>query len=451
MLLERFRTGVTTSRQTQLWPFYMVFICFAITLTLFPGLGDGDTVDQQRQMLTGMYHDWHPPVFAAFWGVVNKAWNSVTGMSYSGTGVLYVLHALLLWGGIALLMKVARPYFRTFIGEARWKFSALAGMLFLWGLCELVPMSRLIFKDTAMLAAYTLALGLMLNMPARRGWKVFMIMGCLLLLFYGTAVRHNSLFALMPLLALLFCKTLPTRWVLIIVPCTLIAWGGIILSINYVNYTVLAAKKTYSIQEIFYTDIWRLNYKTKVFDLPPPVKGVSWDEISEEVFFDFYDEKRVYVKSSMRFIERYYNNGVRYWTNDFTGAEDDFKLLFHAWIDKIKKHPAAYISTHKRIFVNMLREYTFFGLSGYWYFILACAIAAAGFYKLIKKKPGIDPAPYLVALSSLFYVMPYFLFIVDIQRRYLLWFIFASFLSVIWVGGQVAANRSAQKQQASAA
>lgn len=447
-MLERFRSGATTYRQTRLWPFYIIFICFAATLACFPGVGDSDTWDQQGQMLARAYNDWHPPVFAALWGVLNRAWNAVSGMDYAGTGIIYLLHSLLLWGGLALLMKAASPYFRTFNGEARWKFSALAGGLLLWGLCEMVPMSRFVFKDTAMLAAYTLALGLMLNMPARRSLKVFMVMACLLLLFYGTAVRHNALFAMLPLLALLFCKTFPRRRLLVIVPCTLIVWGGILLGINYVNYTVLAAKKTYSIQEVFYGDIWRLNYKTKVFDLPPTAQGVYGEGLSEEVFFDFYDDKRVYVVSAMRFIDRYYENyfdkDATRLNNGSTGAEGDFELLFQAWIDKIKKHPAAYISTHKRLFVNLLREYTFFGLPGYWYFVLSVVIVLIGLLRLIKRKPDTDPAPYLITLSGLFYVLPYFMFIVDIQRRYLFWLIFASSIGIIWIGGQFAAKRSGQ-------
>lgn len=447
MELERFKRGVATLRQAQFWPYYIVLICLVATFTFFPGVWDSDTVDQQHQIITGMYHDWHPPVFAAVWGLANKAWNALTGMAYTGSGVLYVLHSLMLWSGFALIIKVGLPYFRSFSGKAPWKFFALSGGMLLWGLMEMVPMSRFIFKDTAMLAAYILALGLMLNMPGRKKMRMLMSLACLLVLFYGTAVRHNSIFALIPLLVILFSKAFSSRRAMVIVPCSLLVWCIIAVGINYVNYTIIKAKKTYSIQEIFYGDIWRLNYKTKIFDLPPPVNGIDWSGLSEDVFFNFYDDKRVYVNSSMRFIERYYKGGVPYLNSDVQVSNDDIKLLFHSWLDKIKKHPAAYISTHKRIFVNMLREYTFFGIPGFWYFILAIVVVSIGLRKLIKKKTNTDPTPYLIALSGLFYVMPYFLFITDIQRRYLFWFIFASSISVAWIGAQFATKSHAQSME----
>jgi hypothetical protein len=427
------KEGTADARQAGRWPFYALLICLAALAIRFPGEWDSDTVDQHAQMLSGVYRDWHPPVFAAFWRLVNSVWNGFTGMRVTGSGVLYVVHAAMLWGGLALMLKAARPFLRSFVGLPRWKLALFSGAILFFGLFEMVSMTRFIFKDTAMMAGYIAALGLMLNFPKSVPGKVLVCPLCLLLLFYGTAVRHNALFALMPMLALLLLRLRPGLSPRLLAAGLLAIWAAMLFGINQVNYGVLKAEKQYPLQEIIFTDFWKLNYKTGTFDLPPLPAGRSWDPLTGDVFFRFYDKTPVYVQRSFAFINEYYaGQGAPALRYDFSEDPRAFDELRSAWVDKIIRQFGVYLGIHKKIFVDLLREYSFMGLTGALYFAAGLLLVAAGFITLIRKKSS-EPAPYLVALSGLFYVLPYAAGIPDIQRRYLFWFFFAVAFGLSWV------------------
>lgn len=442
-MFQSFRSEAVTSSQARHWAFFVLLICFAATFIRFPGEWDNDTLNQHAQILSGQYLDWHPPVFAAFWGGLNAIWNSLTGMLYNGSALIYLAHSIMLWGGLALLLRAARPFFLSFVGEKQVKLVAVLAFLLFFGLFEMVPMTRFIFKDTAMMAAYILSLGLMLNLPKRAAWRLLAVLFCILLLFYGTAVRHNSLFALLPLLLLLLLKALPGVRRLALFPACLAIWGGILIGIHFVNYEVLQAKKEYSMQEIFYLDFWKLNYATKTYDLPPLPAGQSWEPLSKDIFFRFYDDKRVYVNSSFKYIREYYGGEdsirLRY---DFSQEAGSFERLRAAWLDKIKKHPGAYFKIHKKIFMELMRSFSFMGLSGAWYMAAGLLIVISGAALLLRKKmTGKDPTPYLVTLSGLFYVLPYLGAIPAIERRYLFWFFFGCFFGICWLAAQLFVKR----------
>ena len=443
-----FTKNIVTARQAALWPYFVVIAGFLLCFIRFPGEWNADTHSQHAQMLSGLYADWHPPVFAAFWRVVNTAWSTVTGIQVTGSGVLYIVHALMLWGGLALLVRAGRDFFLSFTGTVRWQFCLVLGALLFFGVSEMVPMPRFIFKDTAMMAAYILALGILCNFPETRVPKIIAALFCLLLFFYGTAVRHNAIFAVLPLLFILVAKYNPRSTWKLLTLSTLFLWGILLLSIHGINYGVLKAEKQHSMQEIFYADIWRLNFRTKTFDLPPPVKGVGWEPLTEESFFRFYD-RVPYVKAAFRFINAYHRDAPIAIFRDFSGAQDDYKLLFRAWLDKILKHPAAYIETRQRMFLRMLSQYSFMGFNGRWYLVFAVAVLGVLTARLVRKQMLGDITPYCVTLSGLLYVLPYLVFLTDIQRRYLFWFFFASLFGAIWFAGVTYMKRRIQSNSLS--
>jgi hypothetical protein len=432
-MFDLFKSKLVTARQARLWPYCAVFVCFAAVFLRFPGEWDSDTVNQNSQMMFDNYRDWHPPLFAAFWSLLNTGWNAVTGMDYTGSGVLYVAHAVMLWAGLALLIRAGSSFFLKFVEKEQWKLLAVLAALLFFGLFEMVPMTRFAFKDTAMMASYILALGIMLNMP-RGGFSRWAAgLGCLLLLFYGTGVRHNAIFALLPLLALLVHTLRPAMRLRLLVPLVFLIWAGVLAGINLLTYDVLKAKKEYSLQEIIFTDYWKINYATDTYDPPPVPGGKPWGALSADVFFKFYNKKSIYIGSSFQFVHAYYGSEeavpLRY---DFSANPEDFKLLQKAWLSKVKNNLSVYISFHKEIFVTLLRQYSFMGLSGAVFFVFGILISIAGAVRLLKRA-SVNPAPYLIAFSGLLYVLPYIVAVLAIQRRYLFWFFFATFLSVVWL------------------
>lgn len=426
-----------TQAQAAQWPYFILLLCFGACFIRFPGEWDNDTIGQHAQMLSGLYMDWHPPVFAAFWRLLNWLWNGISGMDYMGSGVIYIVHAIALWSGLALLTRAARCFFDSFIGQPRLNFVLLLSFVLFGGLFEMVPMTRFIFKDTAMMAAYILTLGIAMNMPKNIKWRITTVFFCILLLFYGTAVRHNAIFALIPLIFLVLLKAWPQKNKLFIASLGLAIWGGTLWGINFANYSVLNAKREYSLQEIIFVDFWRMNYMSKTFDLPPLPEGNTWSPLSEDIFFRFYNEKGLYINQGFRFIRQYYGSEdsiqVRY---DYSKDPAAFEHLKSAWLDKIKRQFKYYVKMHKVIFTKLLREYSFMGFTGAWFWATSLLILfSAGILFIRKKWNKREAAPYLIALSAILYVSPYMVAIPDIQRRYLFWFFFGGFLSIIWLIG----------------
>ena len=44
-----------------------VLLCLAALALGWPGVAEYDSVEQYRQVLNGVYLDWHPPIMARFW------------------------------------------------------------------------------------------------------------------------------------------------------------------------------------------------------------------------------------------------------------------------------------------------------------------------------------------------------------------------------------------------
>jgi hypothetical protein len=438
-------------RQTRLWPGCALLLCLAASLYRFPGISNVDTMSQRADMLSKEYHDWHPPIFAAFWGILNDIWNSVTGMQITGTEVLYMTFVFMFWGGAALILRRAKNFWASFAGGAQWKFfTALALFVFL-GLFELVPMLRFVWKDTAMFAAYTLALGIILNFPSpskKLLWRIGALVTALLLLFYGTAVRHNAIFAVLPLLSLLLICFTGKRKFTFILPLTLVIWGIMLFSAHLITYRVLTTHKQYSLQEILYGDIWKLNYRSKTFDLPPPVNGRGWEPLDRDVFFAFFVETH-HIVAAFHYINTYYRSkgdlGVDVY-RDFNGAEDDFGELQKAWFEKVKKHPSRYFNLRKRIMLDLLRNFSFMGQTGLIYFIFSILVTGVMLYKFVRKKKFADLVPYFVVASGLLYVLPYFFIAPDAVRRYLFWFYLASFYGVVWFANELRSKATEGKK-----
>ncbi|MBI5241065.1 MAG: hypothetical protein HY926_11380 [Elusimicrobia bacterium] len=147
----------------------------------WPGFMTVDSITQLTQAQLGQYGDWHPAVMSLVWRWLNRL--------HFGPGSMLVFHNLLFFGALACLARATR-----------W---GPGGRSLLLVLASAVPsvftQLGVIWKDTGLAASYFLSFS-WLVLARGRGWPVLPV---LLPLFYGTAVRHNSLPALVPL-ALLF-------------------------------------------------------------------------------------------------------------------------------------------------------------------------------------------------------------------------------------------------------
>lgn len=140
------------------------FLCLAYA---YPGYLNWDSGEQLYQLRQGALEDWHPPLMATYWELIEVVVKGPVGMLFLQTG-------LFLWGLYAAL--------RQRLGE---RTSAVLAALLLLFPPILTPMAA-VWKD-AQMAGFLLA-GVMLAVR-RPLWARLLGLG---LLFLGTGVRDNA-------------------------------------------------------------------------------------------------------------------------------------------------------------------------------------------------------------------------------------------------------------------
>jgi hypothetical protein len=158
------------------------------SLALFwPGTAMYDTVAQYRQVLSGVYDDWHPPAMARVWALLAPLGPGATPM--------LVLQLGTYWLGLGL---IAAALART--GRARSAIAILAIGL----LPPFLGWQGVVLKDAQLAGVLLAAVGII-------GWWRLarcrlpgaMLIPVALLLVYAVLVRANAVFVVVPLLVTL--------------------------------------------------------------------------------------------------------------------------------------------------------------------------------------------------------------------------------------------------------
>ena len=196
------------SRSSAPWAI-SAFLLFGATLAMrFPGVVMYDSVAQYEQAITGTYADWHPPIMARTWALLNHL--------KGGTEPFFLIQMLLWWGGIGALSAALGR--RQKHGAAA--FALLVGVAPLW-----LGWATVILKDAQMACCLVGATGLVahwrLDGRPMPHWATAM---AILLVAYATLVRGNAAFATIPFaLALFDWPRLAKAWTKVAAALALIA------------------------------------------------------------------------------------------------------------------------------------------------------------------------------------------------------------------------------------
>lgn len=162
----------------------VVSVLFLINLCVFwPGIFSLDSVHQFNGAINNYISNLHPPIMSWWW-----RWLMLNVMM--DKGVLLLFHLLLFWPAIYLIGREVSKY------SADWAYM----LLLLWVSPPIISMTSVLWKDSAMAFCFLLSSAIMMRSTLyKKRLGLFSIVLVIALLFYGTAVRHNALFALPPL------------------------------------------------------------------------------------------------------------------------------------------------------------------------------------------------------------------------------------------------------------
>jgi hypothetical protein len=153
----------------------------------YPGFMSPDSVDQLREARANRYSDWHPPVFAYFWHLLEKLWPCQGPMLIAQVLAFFIGTALILW--YLVPRRFAAPL-HLCVGLSPTVF-ALVGT---------------VWKDVHLASFLALGTGLALHAAESKRLRLPLLGLAGVSLAYGIAVRHNGASALLPLLPALVAR-----------------------------------------------------------------------------------------------------------------------------------------------------------------------------------------------------------------------------------------------------
>jgi len=455
----------------------------------FPGTTTISEVVQYTQSLNGRYTDWHPPIIAATWRFLRMISRTLIGAEETGQNLFYFLQSLLIWGGLLIIFHSGKRFWRN-MSESfpkTWWMVIVIGILLSMLWIDIVLWSRYLSKDNVMIGCYFIATGCLFNMPVCSWKKWGMGLLALLCLFYGTMLRHNAIFAVLPMLFWLVWHFFPDRSkkTLPIILCGCFLWGSFLLLNQYISYHVLRSYRLYPLQECFYGDIFRMNALSGSGRYQNPINsfGNTFDDLTEEIFLRDYESVYPFQYLAFKHIRHtlrpFYlmqesvevvpdsefshsdKNGeesfVRYdhvlkrLEPDYEHVKlrilnendvlqqypKDYVLLRKAWFERIKAEPVAYFKIKIK---QWLRYMTLSSLrtvylctgglfNGLMMFTISALLCLFTFSSK-RLQPNVMPF-LMLSWSAVLIALPLLIFLPADEIRYLLWFFAAAFIALV--------------------
>ena len=148
-------------------------------VAFYPGYISPDSIRQLTEGRAWSFTDWHPPLMAAVWGVLDRAVPGPFGM--------LLLHNALFWSALAVFWR----------NEYRRSVLVGLGLVGLGFLPTALALLSTVWKDVGLGASLLLASALLHT--ARRTGSRAALLASIPLLFYGYGVRQNAAPAVLPL------------------------------------------------------------------------------------------------------------------------------------------------------------------------------------------------------------------------------------------------------------
>lgn len=457
-VMKEMRNNIVTVKSRPWLLEIIAFLSFVISAFLFfPGYMSFDSLVQFEQVIgNAEVNNLHPPIMIYLWRAMNQLlW---------GPGGLFILHVFFYWFALYLFIKCLFP-------------SALKSslLLVLFGFFPPVHMISVhIWKDAGLMVALCMGLGLILWAHRNKALKYLFFASPFLV--YALAVRHNAVFALLPVFFMMGDIILQVlkdnnKTRLKKSSTNTVVWFGVLVVIfsgaaRFIN--------TYQVQKIdvlgtlFVWDLAAISVYQNHLYLPEYMledKSVahSREEILDKVK-ERFDPKFNYTL--MGVVDFYPPASYKkYWLK--TVCENRKAYLYHRWqvakalfglfepvcspfhpgIDENEYgfkllHQDTTIYKAYRFMAKLLLRTPLY--KGWFYFLLSCMIISVLlFYKkgrLLKQNKQIYFA-WLISLSGLLYVLPLIIIAPSCEFRYIIWLVCSSIWSLIIVVKEIQSTK----------
>jgi hypothetical protein len=404
----------------------------------FPGESGPDSQSQYEQIIAGQLNDWHPPIMAWLW--------SIFRLVADGDAPMFCFQVVFYWLGFGLIAITLARASRTLSSWA------------MLGVALLPPFLRLnvvLLKDVGMAVTFLSAFAAVFWYRAQnRHVPAPVAAMSLVLLFYGTLVRANAVFAVVPL----FVYTIRPQWLgrpwrllAVSMPVAL----ALVPAANLFNHRVLHAEPVGAIRSLqtfditgiaFYSDDLAVFGPDSSFtreEVTDCYKPRGWDSLSPWGECRFFWNRLAVSRDLQGVIESLDGRSAM-------EVEPNPHLL-DLWVAAIIRHPLAY-ATHRLgnfssemtapPYLDFNRQmvalpyrmlYDAVTAPALWLTIGAGLLVQLASARSLRRSASIDAALALV-LSSLPYSCAYLIIGVGTESRYLFWSLLAIFAALVISG-----------------
>jgi hypothetical protein len=412
----------------------------------YPGVYVIDSMLQLKQAVGGSFGDWHPPIMSWIWGILINLTNSVECFFWLHT--LVVFFSIFLWSYIFLKLTQT-PTWVVFL------IAFLSPVYLLY--------SGVVIKDTGTAFGLLAACGLAI-LPMLGGANKFISYSlAILLLFYSSSVRHNALPAVLPVLFIIFYDLIAGRFrILKVATMVVIVSISFYIVGNILKYDFLKSRREFIQQTLFFHDLAFIslgNGKTPAFPVEFQTHNFSTSALRDS---------RMQGSSGRLFL--FFDNPQH--PLQLSESSEANSILKKSWVETVGQNPLMYLKHRLLVFsfflqlqggywgknsiypIEMARDHNLIlpkSLPGsryvehilsrsvgflanwtpfisVWFWFVASLFLPI--FSLLRLQHGpLYKFSFAIALSGLFYLLPYFFILAHCEHRFVYWSSIAAIFS----------------------
>lgn len=307
--LSKFLSGIVSIVLTTAL-ILIIWLCFS------PGFISPDSIVQYKEALNHQYTNTHPPVMAYLWHMAIAL--------IDGPEALFFVHLTVL--AVAIIIWIDNTN--------SWLGSVLIPLVFFcpW----IINFAGVLWKDVGLAFSLLLATGLLFH--KRTGW--LMISAAIPFLFYASAVRHNAIFAVAPIIYFATIYHFPalSKWKAV---CSVVlSLVALILASSVINNYVINAEEKHFETYLMGDDIAMISASTGK-DLLPGLKRE--DAVACSIHPILYER-------ALCFISKGYDPGGS------LVVKMDPGIVHSLWLNTITDSPLIYLKLKFNAFMYLLRS-----------------------------------------------------------------------------------------------